>query len=126
MQVISATLLSSRPVEISNVPEIRDVKNLIELLRQMGVKVTRHERGRYTFQADDIDPSYILSDDFISRASQLRGSVLVVGPLLGRFGSVYFPKPGIRLGAGRLTPISRDSSTSERNIPTSRKNTLTC
>ncbi len=94
LQIISATLLTSQPVEISNIPEIRDVKNLIDLLRQMGVKVMRHERGRYTFQADSVDLDYVLSDDFIKRAAHLRGSVLVVGPLLGRFGSAYFPKPG--------------------------------
>ena len=94
LQVISATILSSNPVEISNVPEISDVKNLIDLLRQMGVDVTRHSRGHYTFRANHIATEYILSDDFIRRCSQLRGSVLLVGPLLARFGKAYFPKPG--------------------------------
>lgn len=94
LQVISATILSSNPVEISNVPEISDVKNLIDLLRQMGVDVTRHSRGHYTFRANHITTEYILSDDFIRRCSQLRGSVLLVGPLLARFGKAYFPKPG--------------------------------
>ena len=94
LQVISATLLTPRPVTISNVPEISDVKNLIELLRYMGVEVTRHERGVYTFRAADIDLEYIASDDFVRRCAALRGSVMTVGPLLGRFGKAYFPKPG--------------------------------
>ncbi len=94
LQVIAATLLTPEPVEITNVPEIRDVKNLILLLEQMGVTVKRIEKGRYIFQAKDIDTDYTLSDDFIKRCAALRGSVLVVGPLLGRFGKAYFPKPG--------------------------------
>lgn len=94
LQVISAVVLTSRPVEISNVPEIRDVKNLISMLQLMGVKVTRLDKGRYIFQADDIDHEYVLSEDFIQRSAALRGSVLLVGPLLARFGKAYFPKPG--------------------------------
>jgi len=94
LQVISAVILTEAPVEISNIPEIRDVKNLIAMLQLMGVKVTRHEKGRYTFQADAIDTAYVFSDDFIKRCAALRGSVLLVGPLLARFGKAYFPKPG--------------------------------
>ncbi len=94
LQVICATLLTSRPVTISNVPEIRDVKNLIALLAAAGVSVTRHEKGRYTFQASDLDLGYITSDDFVKRCAALRGSVMTVGPILGRFGRAYFPKPG--------------------------------
>lgn len=94
LQVISAVILTSAPVEISNVPEIRDVKNLIAMMQLMGVKVTRSEKGVYTFQADEIDEEYIFSDDFIKRSAALRGSVLLVGPLLARFGKAYFPKPG--------------------------------
>ncbi|MDE6360675.1 MAG: UDP-N-acetylglucosamine 1-carboxyvinyltransferase, partial [Muribaculaceae bacterium] len=94
LQVISAVVLTTCPVEISNIPEIRDVKNLIAMLQLMGVKVTRHEKGRYTFQANEIDREYIYSDDFIKRCAALRGSVLLVGPLLARFGKAYFPKPG--------------------------------
>lgn len=94
LQVISSVLLTSQDVTISNVPEIRDVRNLISLLEKMGVKVTRHQKGRYTFRADDVDQDYLMSPDFVRRSSQLRGSVLVVGPLLGRFGKAYFPKPG--------------------------------
>lgn len=94
LQVISAVLLTPRPVEISNVPEIRDVRNLVTMLELMGVKVTRHEPGRYTFEASDINTEYIFSDEFIRHSASLRGSVLLAGPLLARLGKTYFPKPG--------------------------------
>lgn len=94
LQVISAVLLTPRPVEISNVPEIRDVRNLVTMLELMGVKVTRHEPGRYTFEASDINTDYIYSDEFIRHSASLRGSVLLAGPLLARLGKTYFPKPG--------------------------------
>lgn len=94
LQVISATLTTRCAVTISNVPEISDVLNLIDLLVKMGVYVVRHEKGVYTFTARDIDIDYVMSDDFVKRCSRLRGSVLVVGPLLGRLGKAYFPKPG--------------------------------
>ena len=94
LQVISATLLTDKPVRITNVPEIMDVKNLIELLRCMNVKVTRNAKGDYTFIADDINTDYTASKDFVKRCASLRGSVLVVGPLLTRFGRAYFAKPG--------------------------------
>ena len=94
LQIISAVLLTKEPVRISNIPEILDIKNLILLLEGMGVKVTRHEKGVYTFQADEIDGDYIMSQDFVRKCAKLRGSVMVVGPLLARFGKAYFPKPG--------------------------------
>ena len=94
LQVISAVLLTDQEVTISNVPEILDVRNLILLLEGMGVKVTRHEKGVYTFKADEIDTAYVMSSDFVSKCAKLRGSVMVVGPLLARFGRAYFPKPG--------------------------------
>ena len=94
LEVISACLLTDEQVTISNVPEILDVRNLIILLEGMGVKVTRMERGKYVFQADDIDTEYVASDDFVRKCAALRGSVMVVGPLLARFGQAYFPKPG--------------------------------
>ena len=94
LQVISAVLLTKEEVRISNIPEILDVKNLILLLEGMGVKVTRHEKGTYTFKADEIDTDYIMSADFVAKCAKLRGSVMVVGPLLTRFGRAYFPKPG--------------------------------
>ena len=79
---------------MTNIPEILDVKNLIELLRNMGVKVTRHAKGHYTFQADQVDTSYIETEEFVAKCAKLRGSVMVVGPLLTRFGHAWFPKPG--------------------------------
>ena len=94
LEVISAVLLTSEPVTITNVPEILDVKNLIDLLQQMGVKVTRHSLGNYTFQADEIDTTYIETEKFVAKCAKLRGSVMVVGPLLTRFGSAWFAKPG--------------------------------
>jgi len=94
LEVISAVLLTSEPVKITNIPEILDVKNLIELLRNMGVKVTRHSKGTYTFQADEVDTSYIETEEFVAKCAKLRGSVMVVGPLLSRFGHAWFPKPG--------------------------------
>ena len=94
LQIISAVLLTKEEVKISNIPEILDVKNLIILLEGMGVKVTRHDKGVYTFKADEIDEDYIMSADFVAKCAKLRGSVMVVGPLLARFGKAYFPKPG--------------------------------
>ena len=94
LEVISAVLLTDKEVTISNVPEILDVRNLILLLEGMGVKVTRHEKGKYTFKADSVDTAYIESEDFVHKCASLRGSVMVVGPLLARFGHAYFPKPG--------------------------------
>lgn len=94
LQVISAVLLTSEEVTISNIPEILDIRNLILILEGMGVKVTRHEKGKYTFKADNIDREYIESADFVKKCASLRGSVMVVGPLLARFGHAYFPKPG--------------------------------
>ena len=94
LQVISAVLLTKEEVRISNIPEILDIKNLILLLEGMGVKVTRLEKGTYTFKADEIDTDYIMSADFVAKCAKLRGSVMVVGPLLARFGRAYFPKPG--------------------------------
>ena len=94
LEVISAVLLTDEPVHMENVPEILDVKNLIDLLGQMGVKVVRHSKGNYTFQADEIDTSYIETEEFVQKCAKLRGSVMVVGPLLARFGSAWFAKPG--------------------------------
>ena len=94
LEVISAVLLTSDEVTISNVPEILDVKNLLQLLQDMGVEVSRKEKGVYTFRAANIDEGYISSEDFVRKCARLRGSVMVVGPLLARFGHAYFPKPG--------------------------------
>ena len=94
LEVISAVLLTSEPVTITNIPEILDVKNLIALLQGMGVQVERLAKGEYRFCAAGIDPAYIASEEFVSKCAALRGSVMVVGPLLARFGHAYFAKPG--------------------------------
>ena len=94
LEVISAVLLTSEEVRISNIPEILDTQNLINLLRDMGVDVTKNGKGDYTFRAEDIDHEYVQSDEFIRKCAFMRGSVMVVGPLLARFGKSYFPKPG--------------------------------
>ena len=94
LEVISAVLLTAEEVKITNIPEILDVRNLISLLQGMGVKVKRLAKGYYTFKADDIDIDYINGNEFIEKCAALRGSVLVVGPLLARFGSSWFAKPG--------------------------------
>lgn len=94
LQVICATLLTDETVTISNVPEILDIKNLIALLSSMGVVVERKEKGVYSFTAARINEFYIRSNDFVASCAKLRGSVMVVGPLLARFGHAYFPKPG--------------------------------
>ena len=94
LEVICATLLTSEPVTIHNVPNILDVVNLINLLKAMRVKVDKLSDDTYRFQADDLDEEYISSADFVSRCASLRGSVLVVGPLLARLGQAYFAKPG--------------------------------
>lgn len=103
LEVISAALLTSEEVTISNIPEILDTKNLISLLQGMGVKVEHPEKGTYRFKADAIDTEYVESDDFVKRCASLRGSVMVVGPLLARFGQAWFPKPGgDRIGRRRV------------------------
>ncbi|MDE7410482.1 MAG: UDP-N-acetylglucosamine 1-carboxyvinyltransferase [Paramuribaculum sp.] len=94
LQVISACLLTDKTVTITNIPEILDIKNLIGLLQNMGVEVHRISKGEYTFKAENIDIDYISSRDFVKQCAALRGSVLVVGPLLSRFGRAYFAKPG--------------------------------
>lgn len=94
LQIISATLLTASAVTIHNVPDILDIRNLICLMRDMGVRVTHLGEGSYTFCADNVDTDYIRTADFVSRCASLRGSVLIVGPLLARFGNALFPKPG--------------------------------
>ena len=94
LEVICAVLLTRGEVLLENVPEILDVKNLISLLRSLGVEVRRLEKGKYLFRADMLDADYADSDDFIRTCTKLRGSVMVAGPLLARLGHVWFPKPG--------------------------------
>ena len=103
LQVICATLLTPERVVISNIPQILDVEQLIALLRAMGVEVERLADDTYAFAAKNIDPDYLLSDDYRRRAQRLRGSVMIIGPLLARFGVGYIPKPGgDKIGRRRL------------------------
>ena len=103
LEVISATMLTTEKVRISNIPDILDVNNLIQLLRDIGVKVECNGRGDYTFQADDLNLDYLDSLEFVKKCSSLRGSVLMIGPLLGRFGRAIIAKPGgDKIGRRRL------------------------
>ena len=103
LQVLCAPLLSAEKVTISNIPDIIDVNKLIALMQAMGVKVEKVEKGTYIFQAKEINIDYLQSEDFKIRAGSLRGSVMIVGPLLARFGVGYLPKPGgDKIGRRRL------------------------
>ena len=103
LQVICATLLTSEPVRIKNIPDISDVNNQIRLLEDIGVKVTRHATGDCTFQSDEVNMDYIGSDEFLQRCTKLRGSVMLIGPMLARFGHAIVAKPGgDKIGRRRL------------------------
>ena len=103
LEVIAATLLTAEEVRIANVPDILDVNNLIGLLSDMGCKVTKHAPNDFSFQADHIDLKYLRSHEFLSRCSKLRGSVLLLGPLLARFGWASIAQPGgDKIGRRRL------------------------
>jgi UDP-N-acetylglucosamine 1-carboxyvinyltransferase len=94
LQIISAVLLTAEEVNISNIPGIRDVMQLIELLRGLGVKVQKLAEDSYSFKADEVDMNYLNSQEFQKEAQKLRGSVMLIGPLLARFGRANLPKPG--------------------------------
>jgi UDP-N-acetylglucosamine 1-carboxyvinyltransferase len=103
LQVICAVLLTPEEVIIENIPEIRDVLKLIELLKNLGVKVHRIEKGKYSFQADNVDIEFLDSPEFKAQGAALRGSIMIVGPLLARFGKGYIPSPGgDKIGRRRL------------------------
>ena len=103
LEVICATLLTTAPVRINNIPDILDVNNLTNLLAEIGVKITRHSRNDYTFQADELNLDYLDSHEFVRKCASLRGSVLMIGPLLGRFGKATVAKPGgDKIGRRRL------------------------
>jgi UDP-N-acetylglucosamine 1-carboxyvinyltransferase len=103
LQVLSAVLLTAEPVTVSNIPDILDVNLLIELLQDIGVKVTRHSRDNCTFQADTIDVDYLASDAFRKKGGRLRGSIMFAGPMLARFKKAYIPRPGgDKIGRRRL------------------------
>jgi len=94
LQVISAVMLTAEKVTISNVPDIVDVNRLIELLGDLGVEVNKIDSNTYSFKAEKIDLDYISSAKFMKQSSSLRGSVMLIGPILARFGKAYMPKPG--------------------------------
>ena len=94
LQVICAVLLTKEKVTIGNVPDIVDINKLIELLRELGVKVEKTAHEEYTFQADDVNVDYLVSPEFKKKGGSLRGSMMIVGPMLTRFGKAYMPKPG--------------------------------
>ena len=103
LQVLCAVLLTEEPVTISNLPAIRDVAMLIQLIEGLGVKVTRIDAHSYRFEAKEVDLDYVLTTDFINTASRIRGSVMLIGPLLARFGRASLPKPGgDKIGRRRL------------------------
>lgn len=103
LQIIAAVLLTDQKITISNIPDIKDVNKLIELLGDMGVTVERLSKDTYSFEAKNIDLKFFLSDAFKAKGGGLRGSIMIVGPLLGRFGTAAIPKPGgDKIGRRRL------------------------
>jgi UDP-N-acetylglucosamine 1-carboxyvinyltransferase len=103
LQVISAVLLTDQKVTISNIPDILDVNNLIDLLKDMNVKVDRPDPHTAIFQADDVNLNYLRTEDFRSKSGRLRGSVMLAGPMLARFRKAFIPKPGgDKIGRRRL------------------------
>jgi UDP-N-acetylglucosamine 1-carboxyvinyltransferase len=103
LQIICATLLTPEKVTVHNVPDILDINNLIQLLRDMGVKVAKESPDTYSFQADNVDMAYVESEDFLKKCSKLRGSVMLIGPMVGRFGKALMAKPGgDKIGRRRL------------------------
>ncbi|MDA3865303.1 MAG: UDP-N-acetylglucosamine 1-carboxyvinyltransferase [Salinivirgaceae bacterium] len=103
LQIICAVLLTSEKVTINNIPAIRDAHKLIELLRGLNVKVSQNSISSFTFQSDNVDLKYLKSDAFRKQSQSIRGSIMIAGPLLARFGEVYIPRPGgDKIGRRRL------------------------
>ena len=103
LEVICATLLTPEKVIISNIPEISDVFKLIEILTDLGVKILRIKKGCYAFQADDLNLAHMQTEKFARQATSLRGSIMIVGPLVARFGKAFIPQPGgDKIGRRRL------------------------
>jgi UDP-N-acetylglucosamine 1-carboxyvinyltransferase len=103
LQVICATLLTNEEIIIDNIPDILDIKNLILLLSNLGVQINQLSSSKYSFKTENIDLEYLLTDDFSKKSATLRGSVMIIGPLLARFGKGYIPKPGgDKIGRRRL------------------------
>jgi len=103
LQIICATLLTPEEVVINNIPDIIDINKLISLLKSLGVKVEKLNSNKYSFKADNIDLDYLSSDQFKTDGKSLRGSIMIVGPLLARFGKAFIPRPGgDKIGRRRL------------------------
>ncbi len=103
LQIISAVLLTAEKVTITNIPDIIDVNNLIDLLQALNVKVERPDRHTATFQAEEVNLDYLRSEEFREKSGKLRGSVMFAGPMLGRFGKAFIPRPGgDKIGRRRL------------------------
>ena len=103
LQILCAVLLTEDEVRISNIPDIKDVNKLIEILQDFNVKVTKNGKGDYTFKADEVNFDYIKSKEFKKDGAKLRGSVMILGPMLARFGEAYMPTPGgDKIGRRRL------------------------
>ena len=103
LQILCAVLLTPEKVTISNIPDIRDINKLIDLLSSLGVKVEKLGDGEYSFESDEVDIEYLHTEEFRQKGSSLRGSIMIVGPLLARFGKGYIPKPGgDKIGRRRL------------------------
>lgn len=103
LEVIAAVLLTPEPVRITNIPDILDVNNLVRLLQDVGVKVMRNGKGDFTFQADELNLEFLASDEYVKKCAALRGSVLMMGPLLARFGKAVVAEPGgDKIGRRRL------------------------
>ena len=103
LQILCAVLLTEDEVRISNIPDIKDVNKLIEILQDFNVKVTKNGKGDYTFKADEVNFDYIKSKEFKKDGAKLRGSVMILGPMLARFGEAYLPTPGgDKIGRRRL------------------------
>jgi UDP-N-acetylglucosamine 1-carboxyvinyltransferase len=103
LQIICATLLTSQQVTVTNIPEIQDVLRLVEILRDLGVKISHPVERTYTFQAEQINLDYLSSPEFFRQAASLRGSIMILGPLLARYGVGCIPQPGgDKIGRRRL------------------------
>ncbi len=103
LQILCSVLMTPEKVTISNIPDIRDVNKLIDILGDLGVKIQKTKPGEYVFQADEVNLGYLQSDEFKQKGGSLRGSIMIVGPLLARFGQGFIPKPGgDKIGRRRL------------------------
>ena len=103
LQILAAVLLSPEKITLKNIPEIRDILRMIELLKGLGVKVEKLSKGEYTFQSDEINLDYFHTEEFRTKGAAIRGSIMIIGPLLARFGIGYIPSPGgDKIGRRRL------------------------